>query len=154
MALNKVAIASLIPHAGTMCLLDEVVTWDNTHIHCRTRSHQDPAQPLRRHGRLPALALIEYGAQAMAVHGGLLARAAGIATVTGLLVSARNVCFEVDTLEGIDAALEIHAERLLESGAGWLYEFQVIALQQKIAAGRVAVIAPRDGILAPHESAQ
>ncbi|MEE7548452.1 phosphotransferase, partial [Xanthomonas sp. Kuri4-1] len=58
------AIAALVPHQGTMCLWEEVVDWDAQRIVLRSASHRDPAHPLRAGGRLRALHLCEYGAQA------------------------------------------------------------------------------------------
>ena len=65
------AIAALIPHAGAMCLLDSVLDWSDAAIRCRATSHLDPANPLRRDGRLSALCGIEYALQAAALHGAL-----------------------------------------------------------------------------------
>ncbi len=65
-------LEALIPHAGAMCLLDTVQNWDDRQIHCRSETHRNVANPLRFEGRLSALHLAEYGAQAMAIHGGLL----------------------------------------------------------------------------------
>ena len=76
-AINKAEIRTLIPHSGLMCLLDEVVQWDDRSIACVSNTHRDPANPLRRQGRLSAVHAFEYGAQAAAIHGGLRARAAG-----------------------------------------------------------------------------
>ena len=59
-----------------MCLLDAVLDWDDARITCRATSHADPANPLRADGRLGAANGIEYAAQAMAVHGALLAKLA------------------------------------------------------------------------------
>ena len=74
-----------------MCLLDEIVAWDENAIHARSRSHQRTDNPLRSDDCLRAVHLCEYGAQAMAVHGGLLARAAGGSAAPGFLVSLRAV---------------------------------------------------------------
>ena len=73
--LNHAAIAARIPHQGSMCLLDTVVDWSDTSISCSAISHRDPANPLRAEARLGAANGIEYAAQAMAVHGRLLAQA-------------------------------------------------------------------------------
>ena len=67
-------ILQRVPHQGDMCLWDEVLAWTATDIVLRARNHRDPAHPLRSDGRLRAIHLCEYGAQAMAVHGGLRAR--------------------------------------------------------------------------------
>ena len=46
--LTRARILELIPHQGTMCLLDEVTAWSDATITCRTRSHLSPDNPLRR----------------------------------------------------------------------------------------------------------
>src|SRR5580658_11189609 len=69
-----------IPHKGRMCLLDEVLSWDATRIRCRSATHRSPDNPLRQHGRLGAACGIEYAAQAMAVHGALVAASAPLAS--------------------------------------------------------------------------
>ena len=71
--LNHAGIAALIPHAGTMCLLDSAEAWTQDGIVCRAGSHLAPGNPLRRDGRLSALCGCEYGFQAAALHGALLA---------------------------------------------------------------------------------
>lgn len=143
------AIRRLIPHAGTMCLLDAVIDWSDARIHCRATSHRDPAHPLARDGRLAALHLIEYGAQAMAIHGGLLAAAAGGTAAAGVLVSARDVRLLRARIDDLAADLEVHAERLVASGGGWLYAFEVEAAGAPLASGRVAVLPPPDATLPP-----
>jgi predicted hotdog family 3-hydroxylacyl-ACP dehydratase len=59
-------IAALVPHQMAMCLLEFVKEWTEDAILCGTRSHAFPDNPLRHHGRLAALHLCEYGAQAIA----------------------------------------------------------------------------------------
>ena len=51
MSINKAEIRTLIPHSDLMCLLDEVVQWDDQWIACVSNTHRDPANPLRRQGR-------------------------------------------------------------------------------------------------------
>lgn len=64
-------VGKLIPHAGSMCLLDEVLSWDEGRIVCEAGSHLLPDNPLRQAGCLPVTAGIEYASQAMAAHGQL-----------------------------------------------------------------------------------
>jgi len=138
--LDRAAISALIPHQGTMCLLDAVVRWDAQMIHCRASNHRDPRHPLAQAGRLAALHLIEYGAQAMAVHGGLLAQAAGTRAPPGMLASVREVSLAVERIDDLAGDLELHARRLLASGGGWLYEFSASIDNRLLAQGRIAVI--------------
>ncbi|WP_395679584.1 phosphotransferase [Dokdonella sp.] len=140
MTLPKSDWAKLIPHAGSMCLLDEVVAWDATSIHARTQSHGAIDNPLRSDDRLRALHLCEYGAQAMAVHGGLLARAAGGTAAPGYLVSLRDVDLRVARVDDLAGLLDVHAERLLGGEGSWQYAFRVEHAGALIASGRAAVI--------------
>lgn len=143
--LNRAQIEALIPHQGRMCLLDAVTAWDDTGIVCRSRSHRDPDHPLRRDGKLSAVHLVEYGAQAMAVHGGLLARASGGAARPGLLVAVREVKLEIACLDQVAAELDISARRLIANAGGWLYSFAIAAGGKNLASGRVGVIPPAAG---------
>jgi len=141
--LDQTQIRQLIPHAGSMCLLDAVLDWDATTIRCRARSHRDPQHPLRANDRLAALHLIEYGAQAMAVHGGLLARQRGGEAPPGMLVGVREASFEVDRIDDIDSDLEVRVSQRVANDNGWLYDFEVDAGGQRLAQGRVSVIPMR-----------
>ena len=136
-------LRELIPHAGRMCLLDAVRAWDEQSIHCTTDSHRDPHNPLRSGNRLAALHLCEYGAQAMAVHGGLLARREhGGKAVPGVLAALREVEFAVDRIDDIDGPLTVVAHKKIAGPTGWLYEFEVNAGARWLARGRVSVIRP------------
>ena len=86
-------IRRLIPHDGAMCLLDHVLAWDADTITCRTRSHRAADHPLAHAGRIGALCGIEYGLQAMAVHGALSAdRRQPIHDLAGLVSGAIINC--------------------------------------------------------------
>ena len=138
--LSREAIEALVPHAGTMCLWDEVLTWDDSEIKLRARNHRDTAHPLRRHGVLRALHLCEYGAQAMAVHGGLLARRAGSTAPPGMLVALRDVTLHVARIDDLPDALEGQAEALALSTTGQQYAFRVSHAGVLLAEGRAAVV--------------
>jgi predicted hotdog family 3-hydroxylacyl-ACP dehydratase len=133
-------IASLVPHQGGMCLLERVLAFDDARVRCATATHRDPANPLRRDGRLSAVHLCEYGAQAMAVHGGLLARRAGTAARPGLLVSLRAVSFARERVDDLPGELVVEAERLVESEASWQYAFRVTHDGTVVCEGRAAVM--------------
>ena len=134
------AWAALIPHQGAMRLLDAVVTWDAAHLHARTASHRRADNPLRDGAQLRALHLAEYGAQAMAVHGALLAQAAGGAARPGLLVALRGVELALARIDDLPGELDVHAERLLAGEASWQYAFRIEHAGTVIASGRAAVM--------------
>src|SRR5438046_1885596 len=110
--IDKAEIRRLIPHAGTMCLLDSVLGWDDESIVCTTNTHRDEANPLRRDGRLSALHALEYGAQAAAIHGGLRARAAGATAPPCYLAALRDAHLHVARLDDLASPLGARAERL------------------------------------------
>ncbi|NBB93678.1 MAG: hypothetical protein GVY32_10975 [Gammaproteobacteria bacterium] len=139
-------IESLVPHAGDMVLLGEVVDHDETRITCRAETGRLDAHPLGRKGRLPATALAEYGAQAMAVHGSLLA-GAGAPPRAGRLVALGELQLAVAALEE-PAELTVHAERIGGSAVGEVYEFRVLGLATQLARGRATVMFPETGAAA------
>jgi predicted hotdog family 3-hydroxylacyl-ACP dehydratase len=139
--LGRDDIAALIPHQGDMCLLERVIEWDEDHIVLTTTTHGSPSNPLRVDGRLRAIHLCEYGAQAMAVHGGLSARAEGRQAQPGFLVSLRDVHLEVDFIDDLEGTLRVTAHRLLDTGESWQYSFTVDHHDTTIATGRAAVVA-------------
>ena len=132
-------IASHIPHSGTMCLLDEVVQWDDETISCVATSHRDPLNPLRMNGRLGAVCGIEYAAQAMAVHGAVLA-AHSERPRAGFLASVRSVELHVARLDSFEAPLDVMAARIGGDADTVLYRFTVRCGAQLLLEGRAAVI--------------
>lgn len=143
-ALDRDGIIRRIPHQGSMCLLDAVLAWDSERIRCETRSHLDPHHPLRAHGRLGAACGVEYAAQAMAVHGALVAEnqssGGGAPPPAGYLASMRGVTLHVDRLDTVAGPLTVNAERLSGDANTVLYSFTLQAGTQPLLSGRAAVV--------------
>jgi predicted hotdog family 3-hydroxylacyl-ACP dehydratase len=136
--LPKVEWAHLVPHKGTMCLLDEVVEWDATCLHARSASHQRPDNPLRAGGMLHAVNLCEYAAQAMAVHGALRERAQGGTARPGLLVALREISLQVERIDDLEGRLQVHVECLIAMADSLQYGFRVEHRGSVLATGRAA----------------
>jgi predicted hotdog family 3-hydroxylacyl-ACP dehydratase len=142
--LAKTEFVDLIPHAGDMCLLDGVLAWDESTIHGISTSHVAASHPLRGEGGLHAVHLAEYGAQAMAVHGALLAKAQGATEPKpGMLVSLRGVKLAVARVDTLAGRLDVHAECLMADDSGAQYTFRIEHDGVEIAFGRAAVIHPK-----------
>src|SRR3954447_24955011 len=139
-SISKAEIRMLIPHSGLMCLLDEVTQWDDRSIVSISNTHRDPANPLRRYGRLAAVHAFEYGAQAAATHGGLRARAAGTVAPPGYLAALRDARLHVTRLDYIHLPLRISATRVYGEGANTVYEFILSAAAVLVAEGRVTIV--------------
>jgi predicted hotdog family 3-hydroxylacyl-ACP dehydratase len=137
MKVDQAGIRRLVPHAGAMCLLHEVLQADADSIRARAVSHRDPANPLREGGVLPALCGVEYAAQAMAVHGALQNKNA---IRSGMLASLRNVELAVERLDDIAADLVIEAHCLLNESGRLLYRFEIRAHDRELLQGRATVV--------------
>ena len=137
MSIDQAAIRSLVPHAGAMCLLHEVLQSDADSIRARAVSHRDPANPLREGGVLPALCGVEYAAQAMAVHGSIHNENK---IRSGMLASLRDVELEVERLDDITEDLVIEAHCLLNESGRLLYRFEVRANDRLLLQGRATVV--------------
>ncbi len=137
--LEREDIAARIPHQGRMCLLDRVRAWDAESVTCTTASHRDPDNPLRSAGGLLSPCAIEYAAQAMALHGALVAPAEG-GPRPGFLASVRDARFTVARLDLLPGELEIQVRRLAGTGSQVLYQFQVSSDGAAVAEGRAAVV--------------
>ena len=138
--LDRAGIAQRIPHSGSMCLLERLESWDTEAIHCSTTTHAQPGNPLRTESGLLAPNAIEYAAQAMALHGGLLA-AEGSAPSAGFLASARNVKLAVARLDDVPGAMQVRAQRLSGDDRQILYAFTVTADDGRmLAEGRTVVV--------------
>lgn len=138
--IGREQILDLIPHQGGMCLLDAVVAWDHRTIHGRSEAHRRADNPLRGAGGLRGIHLCEFGAQSMAVHGGLLARAEGGRALPGLLVALRGVRVLRAFVHDLPGPLDVHGEKLAAGAAGWQYAFRVEHASELLAEGRAAVM--------------
>lgn len=137
------SVAELVPHAGAMCLLDEVVDWQPERIHCRAEARALADHPLCDGKALPAAALIEYAAQATAAHGTLRARsgAGGAAPSAGRLVALRHIELADSTTPPTPTlpVIDVHAERIVADAGGSIYSFCVRVAHAVLARGRLTI---------------
>jgi len=151
MRLDRDWIERHIPHAGKMCLLDEVLEWDAQQIRCRSSSHRSLENPLRAYGRLGAACGVEYAAQSMAVHGVLVAGSSPAPSI-GYLASLRSVRLFVDRLDDLQSDLVAAATRVSSDDALVLYAFTLSAAERVLLSGRVTIVFDIGGSSATHSS--
>ncbi len=137
--ISKADLSRLIPHQGIMCLLDAVELWDQVSITCRTASHRDATNPLRRDDQLEAICGLEYAAQAMGVHVGLLEQGRKRRNAVGYLGAVRNLTLRASRLDDVKRDLTIHATRLAGQIDGFIYTFRVSACGQELLDGRASI---------------
>ncbi len=141
---SRAEIAALIPHQGDMCLLERVLHCSEESITCASTTHQRIDHPLRHAGRLSAVHLCEYGAQATAAHGALLLACTGNRAPPGMLVALRDATFGVEYLDECAEAknCELHIEaRLLSGGAtGSMYHYIIKLDTLVLAQGKATIM--------------
>ena len=134
-------LCNLIPHSFDMCLLNRVEFWDKDKIICYSDSHLLKNNPLRREEKLSSIHVLEYAAQAMAVHGGLHNRKQGLKMTEGYLAALRDVKLHLCDLDKLQTELRIEANKILSQDGNMIYAFTVSSTEIELASGRATVIA-------------
>jgi predicted hotdog family 3-hydroxylacyl-ACP dehydratase len=114
------AIEALVPHSGPMCLLERVIEHGPGHTLCAV----DPGRSrllAAADGTVPVWVGIEYMAQCIAAHGGLVALERGEPRRPGVLLGARRVRFDVPRFE---ADRELHVLARHHRGERGLLAFE------------------------------
>lgn len=109
-------LAELLPHAGDMILIDEVLSFDEEQIH--TRLTVTPNGLLNdTNGNMPAWVGIELMAQSVAAYAGCQARTQGQPVALGFLLGSRKFECNVEQFPA-GSELHIHALRTLQDDNG------------------------------------
>ena len=137
--ISKAVLCRLIPHQGTMCLLDTVEQWDETSILCTTASHREATNPLRRDNQLEAICGLEYAAQAMAAHVGLLQQGKERRLAVGYLGAVKNLRIRATRLDDVKGDLTVQATRLVGEVGSFIYAFRLSAERQELLDGRASI---------------
>ncbi len=137
-------IEELLPQTGPMRLLEAVIAHDPESTRClvepgRSELFRDA------NGRIPCWVGIEYMAQCIAAHGGLLARARGEAPRPGLFVGSRRLVFRRDSFEP-GSALEVRARHVAGHAEILAFECAILrpGAEEALVEGRLNVLLPRD----------
>ncbi|MCZ6802004.1 MAG: 3-hydroxylacyl-ACP dehydratase [Nitrospirae bacterium] len=141
--LSKLDLCRLIPHEGSMCLIDSVQEWDPVEIRCLTRSHLDTKNPLRRDERLESLCGLEYAAQVMAIHIGLLASPIWSGPRIGYIGAIRDCTLHREYLDDVSSDLEIHAMQLFAQEHSVIYSFSLSGDDGQHLSGRASLFLKR-----------
>jgi predicted hotdog family 3-hydroxylacyl-ACP dehydratase len=160
--MDRTAIARLIPHGDSMCMLDELISWDRDRVSCLSRSHHRNDNPLVEEGRLHCACLLEFCAQAAALHGALLhnieqnkeqngeqsgklqsgelphgERTAARLAYVGAVKNLELLCDYVDVAA---STLAIEARCVVNNSSGSIYLIEARAQQQLLLRGRVVLV--------------
>lgn len=136
--LGKTEIARLLPHGSSMCLIDEVISFDENKILCKTFSQINPKNPLAVDGRLPLMAYLEYAAQAAGLHLGLSQnKSRSNAPTAGYVGTLKNIQFT--SFDPITEELYISANVLIKEDKNAIYHFVIKASTSVIVEGRISL---------------
>ena len=133
-------LQQLIPHGPGMCMLDKVEYWDQQTISCTSTSHRRAENPLLENGVLNTVILIEYGAQAAAVHAGLIHSALGNAARPAFIGAVKDVQLYAQIVDPAQEVLTVNARVMLNDAGGAVYTFSVGDGERVIIRGRLSVI--------------
>jgi len=133
-------IEELVPHAGAMVLLEELLEWSAGHARCRLRIRE--GAPFVRERAVESVVTIEYMAQAVAAWSGARSRAAGGSPRIGYLLGSRRYEAHVSKFE-TGAELRVHAqcELMGDNGLG-MFDCRITQGERVLAAGRLSVFEP------------
>ncbi|KJH74272.1 MULTISPECIES: hotdog family protein [Pseudomonas] len=109
-------LAELLPHAGDMILIEQILSFDDEQIHTRLEVRPEGLFS-RPDGSLPAWVGIELMAQSVAAYAGCHARQRGDAVALGFLLGTRKFECNVEHFP-VGTELTIHGLRSLEDENG------------------------------------
>lgn len=139
MLMDRQAIADLIPHGPGMCMLDELLSWDKDSIKCVSQPYRRSDNPLLYNGRLHCACLVEYCAQAAALHGALLQldqRRASLA----YLGAVKDLDLSADYVDTATQSLAITARCVVNNSGGSIYLIEAGTAQQLLLSGRIVLV--------------
>lgn len=137
-------IEHVIPHRGTMLLVDRLVHWDDETVAVELTV---PAEsPFHVDGGVPGYVGVEYMAQAVACWAGCHARTRGEPPPLGFLLGTRRYECAVPLFRsGQVLRVEARREILGENGLG-VFACRILAADRELATANVSVFEPPDAM--------
>jgi len=115
-------VAELLPHDGNMVLLDRVVAYDQESLVAEVMVHDDG---LFGDGKtIPAWIGIEYMAQTVAAHGGMMCHLAGKPIQLGFLLGTRRYTSNISDFT-VGTQLIVKVNRLVEDQGMGVFDCQI-----------------------------
>ena len=137
-------IQRVVPHRGTMRLVDRLVAWDEDSVAVELRvPHEGPFSHAEG---VPAWVGVEYMAQAVACWAGCQARGRGEPPPIGFLLGTRRYECAVPLFSsGLHLRVEARREILGENGLG-VFACRILAADGELATANVSVFEPPDAM--------
>lgn len=136
-------IRLLVPHTGSMVLLDRVISVDQENLCAEVRIHAESV--FAGKDGIGGWVGIEYMAQAIAAHAGYAARLRGEPVKIGFLLGSRRYECSRPTF-ALNSVLRIHVLRMLQAENGLAsFECRIEDLEkQQLAKATITVFEPAD----------
>lgn len=137
-------IERVVPHRGTMRLIDRLLEWDDDHVAVELRVPVEG--PFSTDAGMPAWVGVEYMAQAIAAWAGCRARTAGKEPSIGFLLGTRRyTATESHFRAGALLRVEAMCELLGDNGLG-MFGCRILEDGREIATANVSVFEPPDAM--------
>ena len=136
------AIEEVVPHRGSMLLVERVLAWDSEHATVAARPQGDAWYA--EDGAMPSWIGIELMAQAIAAHVGLVARSKGEAPKPGVLLGTRQFrASRTHFMAGVELMVKARVSYRDETGLA-AYDATIDLDGAEIASANVTVYEPPD----------
>lgn len=133
-------VETVIPHRGTMLLIDRVLNYDADSIAVALQVPGD--SPFHMGTGVPAYVGIEYMAQAVACWAGCMARLQGLPPPLGFLLGSRRYMSTVSQFaSGCQLRVEARRELIGDNGLG-VFACRILEGEQELANANVSVFEP------------
>ncbi len=137
------AIEEILPHRGTMLLLDRLLTFDAEGV-CAEYTPRNDAWYANSDGDMPAWIGIEMMAQAIAAEVGLRKLGAGALPKPGVVLGTRRYAARRPVFAGGEA-LRVHAALLYRDAGGLAaYACRIVLGTEEVASATLTVFEPDD----------
>lgn len=137
-------IERVVPHRGTMRLVDRLLAWDEDTVAVEVRVPLEG--PFSHAEGVPAWVGVEYMAQAIAAWAGCHARRAGREPSVGFLLGTRRYACAVTWFRpGARLRVEARRELLGENGLG-MFACRILGDGEELATANVSVFEPPDAM--------
>ncbi len=136
---DRATIASLIPHQGNMCLIDEVLRWDAQCIHAKSTTLHQRFNPLLHNGELHCVVLVEYAAQVAAVHAALAGT--GMNRERAAVVGAvKQLQLHTPLVSPVLTEITLEAHCILNNSDGAIYQLAALGEGEVLMQARVVLV--------------
>jgi len=124
MSVIDINVADLLPHDGKMVLLDKVLQYDQESLVAEVIVRDDGL--FASHNKIPAWIGIEYMAQTVAAHGGMMCYLAGKPINLGFLLGSRRYISSVADFD-VGTRLIVKVSRIIEDQGLGVFDCHISA---------------------------